>query len=331
MLSELKRQAVEAVARVIRKHAGHQWGDGEEAWLVYFEDNYHRPELFTGRGAEVGAKARFLDARQAWSCHLFRAVAWNLSNDVMPTFTRDASGTLAAEWIGRLQERNGATVEHIVQAAANAESLLMGQSIADTVGCTRASCGRRPHPRSEPCRDEDCRGCLWEVKHANDRVRHATWCPHDPTISERTAEVRRQQLMPMGPVTQVVTHHPIPFDVPAFFSALVTEAIAKGIGADKVRYCTRCGTDAPEHAARALACNEPLWRTAAPSWFDTHARFALATNACGQCGAPRFRNVHCDEGCKDEIGHGLIEGCHTYVETVRPFDLPPLVIEGGAA
>jgi hypothetical protein len=70
----------------VETDAQHSFGDGECAWLVYFEDQDHRPEVFTGRGGEMGAKARYLDARQAWSCHLFHSVAWNISPELEPTF-----------------------------------------------------------------------------------------------------------------------------------------------------------------------------------------------------------------------------------------------------
>lgn len=44
----------------------------ETTWLIYFEDVDHRPEIFGGAdNAEAGARARLIDARWAWSCHLF--------------------------------------------------------------------------------------------------------------------------------------------------------------------------------------------------------------------------------------------------------------------
>lgn len=43
-------------------------------WLIHFEDQDHGPEMFGGLGAEIGARARLIDARQAWACHLFVSV-----------------------------------------------------------------------------------------------------------------------------------------------------------------------------------------------------------------------------------------------------------------
>lgn len=115
--------------------------------------------------------------------------------------TRDRCIAIAAKLLGMLVERNQSSIEEIVEAA---ESASITRAFVDTIGCTRACCGRRPHPRSEPCRDLECAGCVWEVKHANDRVAHAKWCPHDPNIGERTAEIRRRQLATYAAASEAV-------------------------------------------------------------------------------------------------------------------------------
>jgi hypothetical protein len=45
------------------------------AWILRFEDVDVDDEIFLGEGAEATARARFEQARQAWSCSLFREVA----------------------------------------------------------------------------------------------------------------------------------------------------------------------------------------------------------------------------------------------------------------
>lgn len=44
------------------------------AWLIHYDDADARPEIFTGPGAEAGARARFAVALQQWNCQLFEMV-----------------------------------------------------------------------------------------------------------------------------------------------------------------------------------------------------------------------------------------------------------------
>ncbi len=40
-------------------------------WLIHFDDAEMGPEIFTGEGAEEGARARFARLLESWNCHLF--------------------------------------------------------------------------------------------------------------------------------------------------------------------------------------------------------------------------------------------------------------------
>lgn len=45
-----------------------------DCWLIYFEDDEMRPEVFTGDGAESAARKRFAALDQAWNVILFKAL-----------------------------------------------------------------------------------------------------------------------------------------------------------------------------------------------------------------------------------------------------------------
>ncbi len=49
--------------------------DEEAAWLIYLDDKEMTFEIFSGPGAEGGARGRFERLRTAWSITLFRSVA----------------------------------------------------------------------------------------------------------------------------------------------------------------------------------------------------------------------------------------------------------------
>lgn len=56
----------------------------ETLWMVYYEDRDVPPELFFGPGAEEGARRRYKDALNNWSCHLLVRVPTDSHNPKEP-------------------------------------------------------------------------------------------------------------------------------------------------------------------------------------------------------------------------------------------------------
>lgn len=43
-------------------------------FMIYFEDQSRGPEVFSGEGAEAGARRRFTFVLQNWNAHLFQRI-----------------------------------------------------------------------------------------------------------------------------------------------------------------------------------------------------------------------------------------------------------------
>ena len=44
------------------------------AWLIFFEDDEVKDEVFSGEGAEDAARYRLEQCKMNWACHLFQEV-----------------------------------------------------------------------------------------------------------------------------------------------------------------------------------------------------------------------------------------------------------------
>ena len=72
---DLMRYDRSAKHYVLNKATGLPDAPEGSAWLIYFEDQSEKPEIFSGCGAEVAARERFRVLSFAWNCHLFQKIA----------------------------------------------------------------------------------------------------------------------------------------------------------------------------------------------------------------------------------------------------------------
>lgn len=70
------------IRRIVEGLQGKTKAPRPGAWLIWYEDPDHKPEVFVGEGAEEAARRRFAQARDAWSCHLFQRIADSTAPDV---------------------------------------------------------------------------------------------------------------------------------------------------------------------------------------------------------------------------------------------------------
>ena len=57
----------------------------EEVWLIWYEDQDRKPELFSGCGATEAAKRRYEQLSITWNCHLFRKVSPSIDKPTTTT------------------------------------------------------------------------------------------------------------------------------------------------------------------------------------------------------------------------------------------------------
>jgi hypothetical protein len=76
-------------------------------WLIYFEDQDQKPEIFT---SEKAAKERFLSLLPNWNCHLFMECAYLPPQDRLvwnrPLDLRTANASPGAE-LGSPEAKHG--------------------------------------------------------------------------------------------------------------------------------------------------------------------------------------------------------------------------------
>lgn len=97
-------------------------------WIVYFEDPDKRPEVFFGPGAEEGARRRYKQAYDHWSCHLLVV----RSAIRAPKYLVRSGGECPADWLcADIPEVQKALCEALYGSVRDADVDDIGQYLAE--------------------------------------------------------------------------------------------------------------------------------------------------------------------------------------------------------